>query len=196
MLRMAHKEERFLFVIYPLICLTSSITIQCSVEASTVILRKLGFSGKVRIYNGVDELKTAGGDVLQDRRSFEEFIPHFIRFIVGLSHRQVNARFIFPPTHLISNGVNYSAPFFLYSKFESLPTANTSTAVNVCVAKEWYRFPSHFFVPPNHTLRFVRSGFGGQLPALYNETYSTHGFPPHFNDMNREETERYVRRFI
>lgn len=36
----------------------------------------------------------------------------------------------------------------------------------VCVAKEWYRFPSSFFLPPNTELLFLRSGFEGQLPQV------------------------------
>ena len=35
----------------------------------------------------------------------------------------------------------------------------------VCVGKEWHRFPSSFFLPDNSfRLAFLRSEFRGQLP--------------------------------
>jgi hypothetical protein len=40
--------------------------------------------------------------------------------------------------------------------------------VNVCVGKEWHRFPSSFFLPNNNwNLKFIKSEFNGQLPAPY-----------------------------
>ena len=53
--------------------------------------------------------------------------------------------------------------------------------INVCVGKEWYRFPSSFFLPelpagggsegtaPRVRLQFVESSFGGQLPQHFPE---------------------------
>ena len=38
----------------------------------------------------------------------------------------------------------------------------------VCVADEWHRFPSSFFLSsPHYRLAFVKSGFGGLLPRAY-----------------------------
>ena len=52
--------------------------------------------------------------------------------------------------------------------------------INVCVGKEWYRFPSSFYFPtlqakaegeeaPRVRLQFVKSSFGGQLPQHFPE---------------------------
>ncbi len=67
--------------------------------------------------------------------------------------------------------------------------------VNVCVGKEWYRFPSSFFLPtPKWKLRFIRSEFKGQLPQPYGDhPNATWIVPDNMNDMNLEEPSRYVR---
>lgn len=65
-------------------------------------------------------------------------------------------------------------------------------ATRVCVGKEWYRFPSSFFLPHSHLL-FLRSGFRGQLPQPFavganNTSVRRDGF----NDENKEEESRYA----
>ena len=65
----------------------------------------------------------------------------------------------------------------------------------VCVGKEWYRFPSHFFLLEGKAkLGFLKSGFGGQLPQMYAQgSDATSVNRTGFNDENREEAEgRYV----
>jgi hypothetical protein len=97
---------------------------------------------------------------------------------------------------LFSNCTGYRAPMDIYSR---LP----SNAGTVCVGKEWYRFPSSFFLPPQYkmpspalmprtTLEFIKSDFAGQLPGKFSHEYGTSASPPHFNDMNKEEFSRYV----
>ena len=69
-------------------------------------------------------------------------------------------------------------------------------SLNICASAEWYRFPSHFFLPSfGHRLRFVR--FPEQrfplLPSYYNELFNgTRVIPAHMNDQNQEEFDRYV----
>ena len=100
-----------------------------------------------------------------------------------------------------------------HSPLETGPMPNT-TGARVCVGKEWYRFPNSFFLPDHvapdiHNkratvvtndkasgrleLRFLRSGFRGQLPREFNGSSGTKGNVEGFNAYNREEsTDRYV----
>jgi len=107
---------------------------------------------------------------------------------------------------------NFSAAQDIYevlnrpeNKFSS-PVLDSKEMINVCVAKEWYRFPSSFFIPENldegvkkqeWRLRFLESEFKGQLPGQFNESLplpqSTRYVDELFNDMNREVKQRYVR---
>lgn len=67
--------------------------------------------------------------------------------------------------------------------------------VNVCVGKEWYRFPSSFFLPSikHWKLNFIQSEFRGQLPKPFsNEPRATRLIPTHMNDLNLEESSRYI----
>lgn len=62
----------------------------------------------------------------------------------------------------------------------------------ICVGKEWYRYPSSFFLGSDAELRFIKSGFTGQLPQPFSAEHGTWGTQPGFNDLNREENSRYV----
>jgi alpha-1,2-mannosyltransferase len=92
--------------------------------------------------------------------------------------------------------------------------------LRVCVGKEWYRFPSALFLPDQTrphgiepakggwfappsdpaslsggplVLGFLKSGFGGQLPQPFDQWGNrTAELLPGFNDVNREEPDRYV----
>lgn len=67
--------------------------------------------------------------------------------------------------------------------------------INVCVGKEWYRFPSSFFLPSSDRwqLQFIQSDFRGQLPQPFKQGHlSTRIIPENMNDLNREEPSRYI----
>lgn len=63
--------------------------------------------------------------------------------------------------------------------------------VNVCIGKEWYRFPSSYFLPQRYNLTFIRqTENNSQLPQYYGSTTSE--IQPHFNDRNEDEPTRYI----
>ncbi|KAF0697914.1 Aste57867_11446 [Aphanomyces stellatus] len=153
----AHKEERFLFPVYPLLCAAAAYTLS---SAATV----------------------ASAFVLP-RRVVSLIVVALLVVYAALSTARI-----------VSMSTQYGAPIRLYHHLATavLPTTSdddASTPVTVCVGKEWYRFPSHFFLPDHARLRFIRSGFRGQLPAYFNTTFE---IPPHMNDENRDEPSRYV----
>lgn len=47
-----------------------------------------------------------------------------------------------------------------------------SGPVRVCVGKEWYRFPSHYFLPEGARLGLIKSHFDGLLPGEFSEKVS------------------------
>lgn len=70
--------------------------------------------------------------------------------------------------------------------------------INVCYGKEWYRYPSSFFLPDSkrYRMRFIKSDFTGQLPKLYEDDdkgLKTSITYDDFNDKNREELSRYIK---
>ena len=93
---------------------------------------------------------------------------------------------------------HYHAPMDV---LQALPN---STAT-LCYGKEWHRFPSHFFVPPQVQVQFVPSDFHGILPAhfvggpvdeLSNLVWpwagATRRHLDNVNELNQEEPDRYV----
>ena len=67
------------------------------------------------------------------------------------------------------------------------------TPLTVCMGGDWYTFPSHFFLPKNVRLEYIRGSFHGQLPQHFSITRGTSAIPlQQFNDLNKEEESRYV----
>lgn len=77
--------------------------------------------------------------------------------------------------------------------------------VHICVGKEWYRYPSSFFLPSDiknkqnkvltAQLDFIKSEFAGLLPKPYmvgSLPEVTRVIPTEMNDLNREEITRLV----
>lgn len=158
--RQPHKEERFLYPIYSLICLSAAI-----------------FTS----------------DVLQFVRSFIT-LKVVSRALIALS----SLLYISVSTSRILALVNeYSAPLTTAAVFHDLETKNpTSEIVNVCVGREWYHFPTSFFLPDNYRLRFVQSGFDGLLPGDFKENVSLKEaasvYPEGMNSRNMFSADKVV----
>jgi alpha-1,2-mannosyltransferase len=87
----------------------------------------------------------------------------------------------------------YSAPLNVYQPLH-LGVEDT-----VCLGKEWYRFPSSFFLPDGVHAKFIKSEFSGLLPGEFSE--ATVGFglfpgtwlvPSGMNDENLEDVGKYT----
>lgn len=70
---------------------------------------------------------------------------------------------------------------------------SNNAAINVCLGKDWHRYPSSFFLPnKNWNVRFIKSEFNGILPAPYSElSNGTKIIHDHFNDRNEEIPSLY-----
>ena len=60
---------------------------------------------------------------------------------------------------------------------------------NICVGSEWYRIPSSLFVSDVANIRWIESGFDGQLPAEFEGTNVAN---QPFNDQNKGDKTRFV----
>ncbi|BES97102.1 Alg9-like mannosyltransferase family [Nesidiocoris tenuis] len=159
-----HKEERFLFPVYPLVCLCGGLTVDA--------VQKLYFRLFVR-----------SGQHYLHHTSHLVFPTVFITSLLGV-------------TRILALYKGYHAPMDTYMELSkmtaegNLPTLNY---FNICVGKEWYRFPSSFFLPDDRwSLLFVKSEFRGELPKYFAQVDGTSVIPDHMNDMNKEEPTRYA----
>lgn len=164
-----HKEERFLFPIYPCLCFGAVITLDIAQECIFRILNKLsllsafGTPTHRSILHGVVVVPMAALSMLR---------------ILALQKY-------------------YAAPFSIYAALHAASKDGISvsqTTQLVCTCGEWYRFPSSFVLPVNHELAFLRSSFTGQLPQPFSEHGSlarSEDFLQPFNDLNQDEPTRY-----
>lgn len=167
MILQPHKEERFLFPIYPMISLCGAITLD--------IIQKIFF----RIKTAIFKINTA---------------THYLNHTTFITVFVVMISVLFNVSRILALYKNYHAPMDTFMELSTsrdiLEDPNSKTPINVCIGKEWYRFPSSFFLPSTrYSIRFLRSEFRGILPAYYSdEENATQIIHNYFNDMNKENS--------
>ncbi|KAF7587785.1 mannosyltransferase [Aspergillus hancockii] len=92
---------------------------------------------------------------------------------------------------------SYNAPLQVFEPLERLD--NASAGDSICFGKEWYRFPSSFFLPDGMRAKFIRSEFRGLLPGEFPDATDypavfdgTSQIPTGMNDLNQEDPGKYV----
>jgi alpha-1,2-mannosyltransferase len=92
----------------------------------------------------------------------------------------------------------YNAPLKVLEPLGRLEIVHPGDSV--CFGKEWYRFPSSFFLPGGLRAKFIRSEFRGLLPGEFLDApnysallESTSRIPEGMNDRNEEDEGKYVR---
>lgn len=90
----------------------------------------------------------------------------------------------------------YNAPSKV---FEPLEKTEVQAGESVCFGKEWYRFPSSYFLPNGMRAKFIKSEFKGLLPGEFPEAADypalfdgASRIPTGMNDRNEEDTGKYV----
>ncbi|GME27370.1 Alpha-mannosyltransferase [Neofusicoccum parvum] len=91
----------------------------------------------------------------------------------------------------------YSAPLKVYEPLHRDGVAKPGDTV--CLGKEWYRFPSSYFLPTGVKAKFVKSAFTGLLPGEFSEAHTGFGLfpgawliPSGMNDENKEDPGKYT----
>jgi alpha-1,2-mannosyltransferase len=164
-----HKEERFLFPIYPVLCLGAVLTVDSALNAIGRI------EASVSRHKELVKRQRVGLTILL-------WLP-----VVLLSCCRSAALMKY-----------YTAPLTVYTALafvQHQPQQEQKQRL-ACTCGEWYRFPGSFYLPPNVELGFLpAAGFTGQLPQAFSEYGSLaqgrEVLQP-FNDENRQEMERYV----
>ncbi|RKP10170.1 glycosyltransferase family 22 protein, partial [Thamnocephalis sphaerospora] len=195
----AHKEERFLFPVYPLVCFNAAVALYLArgwIDRGLAVVRYPPASLHRR---RLVACSTFGVLALSTLVSFSRIAGMYIYYRA--------------PMEVYAHLVNVETP----GRLASLAAANqTATPLRVCVGKEWYRFPSSYLLPENARLYFLRSHFRGLLPKYFTESQSTQdaalntlpfgppiehasgwrpgtwSLPTGMNDLNIEEADRYV----
>ncbi|TLD04260.1 uncharacterized protein PgNI_12199 [Pyricularia grisea] len=167
-----HKEERFMYPAYPFLALNAAV-------AFHIIVTALGNANPKTLIGMIPgKLKLA---VLS--------IAVLLAFDVSLAR-------------VYGVYTAYSAPLSLYKPLGTGVLGEQGlggSGDSVCFGKEWYRFPSSFFLPRNMRAKFIRSEFRGLLPGEFSEARTGFGIfggtwltPSGMNDRNEEDMGKYV----
>eukprot|EP00536_Pseudo-nitzschia_multiseries_P001021 jgi/Psemu1/317480/estExt_fgenesh1_pm.C_130003 len=184
-----HKEERFLFPIYPSLCLGASIV---SVSLIQGILNHTWWTKSQQQENGQRQESI--------RKVRISVIILAILWIpactISLSRTAALSKYYSAPLHVYAKMSAAIAEENASTRLEDTDPIRTSTNV-VCTCGEWYRFPSSFFIesePLDVSFGFAPSTFTGQLPQPFSQEGS--GIPKaasnRFNDKNKPEPGSYT----
>ena len=187
----AHKEERFLFIVYPLIPLAAAFSIDAVLTLAARVSPRL-FTALDR--GGLIKKATLGVFGVAALVSFARMYALFVNFNAPF------AAWAFL-SHRLSAGAPapYARPFRALT-MAPIGAAPPSASARVCVGKEWYRFPSSYFLP-EHTaaggraeLAYLRNHFTGLLPQafVWNSSVGSAENVTGFNKCNFDEPSRYV----
>merc|ERR1712228_219620 len=162
-MQMPHKEERFMFVIYPFIALNAALTL--------TQFRMIRISENGKIFG------------------FDVYKVNFIKIVIGNINFGVIAVFVMLClSRTIGQIIYYRAPLDIWYKTGEYIRMHDGMS-NICVGKEWYRIPSSLFVSDVGKIKWIRSGFDGELPAEFEGTDFVN---QPFNDKNKMEESRFV----
>ncbi|KAN0064966.1 mannosyltransferase [Thecaphora frezii] len=201
----AHKEERFMYPAYPLLCMNAAISlylIRSLLEVAFVRYTKSPYrASRSRLFT-TTTATTLGAVVVLGVLRIVAQLHHYHSPMDVLFHlegyelpRVVAARF--PETlnedvkARIARGLeavatkeereyhergygeeNAGRSQDLSISLEPLRHVGEGERITLCYAKEWHRFPSHFFVPFGVEVKFVESEFEGILPKPFSRAAS------------------------
>ncbi|RYP62771.1 hypothetical protein DL769_007166 [Monosporascus sp. CRB-8-3] len=167
-----HKEERFMYPAYPFIALNAALALHIILNAF-----------------GNPDPKTLVGKIPAKLKLAVVMAVMFLSLDLGVAR-------------VVGLYTAYSAPLKLYEPLGAGVFGQQglgSRRDNVCFGKEWYRFPSSYFLPRDMHAKFIRSEFRGLLPGEFSEARTGFGFwsgtwlpPSGMNDRNEEDMGKYV----
>ncbi|KAH7080650.1 Alg9-like mannosyltransferase family-domain-containing protein [Paraphoma chrysanthemicola] len=162
-----HKEERFMYPIYPALALNAAMSLH-------ILLANFGSTNPAHLVSRIPaSVKLALVS-----------IPLLLSFDLGM-------------LRTIGTLTAYSAPLNIYQPLHSAGVAQPGD--NVCLGKEWYRYPSSFSLPQGVHAKFIKSEFSGLLPGEFSEANVGFGLfpgtwlvPSGMNDENLEDVGKYT----
>jgi alpha-1,2-mannosyltransferase len=213
----AHKEERFMFPVYPLLCFNASVTLYllrgwleklyakitspyqvcCPIDGNDTRTNSLQASKSYAVRSMATNVLVASA-VISFLRIAALFQYYHAPMAIAIHFenielpRLLNATNLLPPTPPNSkSGRNENVDLSPIKQF----------GLRLCIGKEWYRFPGHFLVPDGVEVRFIKSEFDGLLPQPFppstgiSPLWPWDGMrviPEGLNDLNKENTAYYV----
>ncbi|KAL7421010.1 mannosyltransferase [Cryptotrichosporon argae] len=184
-----HKEERFVFPAYTLLCFNAAVSVYLLkgwTETAFIAITKSPYrASKATMFSWLALAAVVVPAALSIARilALHQFyhapfdvIHHFEyrtipTILSGLGHAPV------PPPP----GFVHKAGEKVEQTWDYAPLAALDTPVTLCYAKEWHRFPGSYLVPQGIDIRWVESAFDGMMPRRWEPSSAKGSWP-------REET--------
>ncbi|KAG0707441.1 glycosyltransferase family 22 protein [Suillus ampliporus] len=201
----AHKEERFMFPAYPLVCFNAAVAlylIRGWMEVAYISATNSPYKASRSIIFGATTFSVI---ILTGLISLSRALALWHYYHAPLSifnnleaselPRLLNVTGLLPP--LLPGTDEIDRPSIDLTPIRAFD-------LRLCLGKEWHRFPGHYLVPNGVKVDFVKSEFDGLLPAHFEEgraKLSLSGWwdrpgsritPASLNDLNKEAPEFYV----
>ncbi|KAI0078866.1 glycosyltransferase family 22 protein [Panus rudis PR-1116 ss-1] len=206
-----HKEERFMYPIYPMICFNAAVAlylIRGWFEVAFVTITKSPYkASRTSLFSRFTLSVISASIIFSGSRTlalweyYHAPMTVAFRFETQELPRLLNAtgHISLPPPPIpgASSGQRYDddeeRPRLDYSPLKEF-------GLRLCYGKEWYRFPGHYLIPDGIQVDWVKSEFDGMLPghfprsegSLVDRITGTKAIPSGLNDLNRENPEFYV----
>ncbi|KIY49266.1 glycosyltransferase family 22 protein [Fistulina hepatica ATCC 64428] len=165
-----HKEERFMFPVYPLLCFNAAVTLYLIRGWMETVFIKATNSpyraSRSAIFRTFTSSVVLGSAVI----SISRILALLYYYHAPMStYYQLEANEL--PRLLNNTGLLAEAP--ADATEDDMPRVDLSPIrefnLTLCVGNEWYRFPSHYLVPDGLRVDWVKSGFDGLLPGHFGE---------------------------
>lgn len=172
-----HKEERFLYPVYPLACLAAAAAVAAAPAAVAAVVGAASAALLPR----------------QRRRSSARrggSSSFYSLFSLALQASLVALAALAGASRVAALLASYSAPLRIYSSLPADPPAPAENRSSlVCLGAEWHRFPSSFLLPGEaYRLAFVAAGFGGLLPVPFDASRGgSRAAPDSLNNRNARD---------
>ncbi|KAH9897963.1 glycosyltransferase family 22 protein [Cubamyces lactineus] len=207
-----HKEERFLYPIYPLICFNAAVTVYLArgwLETAFIAVTSSPYkASRSTLFSQFTLSVVAASCILSVSRIMAHWkyyhAPMSVTHALEASEvpRLLNVTgHVFLPPRVATEGRSKR-----HSDEDEHPRIDLSLiadwGLRLCVGKEWYRFPGHFLVPDGVRVDWIKSEFDGMLPGHFAETprgggllervKGTRVIPKDLNDLNKEAPRLYA----
>ncbi|RDB28713.1 Alpha-1,2-mannosyltransferase ALG9 [Hypsizygus marmoreus] len=200
-----HKEERFMFPAYPLLCFNAAVTLYLMRGWQEALFIKLTSSPYRASQSMLFARFTLAVVVATSILSVSRIMALWHYY-----HAPMTVLFALETEELprLLNSTGLLPVYPPKTPVEDIPRIDLTPIghfnLTLCVGKEWHRFAGSYLVPQGVGIDFVKSDFNGLLPGHFKDIPrrdavpswwprpGTSYVPQDQNDLNKEEASHYV----
>ncbi|KAG6910519.1 hypothetical protein DXG01_009938 [Tephrocybe rancida] len=201
----AHKEERFMFPAYPLLCFNAAVALYLMRGWQEALFIKFTSSpyraSQSMLFSRFTLSVVAATSIISFSRIMALWNYYHAPMTVVWALETQELPRLLNTTGLLPTYSNI--PVNDRPRIDLSPIKHFD--LKLCIAKEWHRFPGSYLVPTGVSVDFVKSEFDGLLPGHFTNVPAqansasdwwlrpgTSHIPLDQNDLNKEEPSHYV----